>query len=81
MSVIQYSDAHIINSGITEFSIDEYSSNSLNSANMCDYFANVVNTFFEKLEFNQYGTNCGNCEIEEFFMRSLVSENSSNNLH
>lgn len=67
------SDAHIISSGISEFAIDEYSSNI---SKMRDYFANSVNTFFEKLQFDQYGTNCGNREIEEFIV-SFSALNSS----
>lgn len=67
MSRLQYSDVDIINSGINEFSIDEYSSNVIS---MRDYVAHTINTFFEKLQFDQYGTNCGNSEIEAFFMRS-----------
>jgi hypothetical protein len=67
MSELQYNVVDIINSGINEFCIDEYSSNVVI---MRDYVANTINTFFEKLSFDQYGTNCGNIEIEEFFMRS-----------
>lgn len=69
-SNLQYSDVHLTNLGIKEYKIYEYA----HTTSIKNYLVN--NTNIEKPEFDQYGTNCGNIEIEEFFTRSITSVSS-----